>query len=119
MALLLALLPGCMFHKVEVNDISVAERARTITPGVTHESELAELLGTEPTNFITLPDGGRLLVYSYGLAKTGGLNLIVISIQKTNEGLDTMFIRLRPDGVVLRAWIGDHSEEVEWDWWAF
>lgn len=110
---------GCIFHRLEVNDISVAERARGIQPGVTLESELPALLGTQPTSFITTPDGGKLLVYSYGLAKTGGFNLIVLSVQRTNQGLDTMFIQIAPDGVVRRTWIGDHSEEVEWGWWAF
>lgn len=119
-ALLLALTAcGCVLHRMEVNDVSIVQKARGITLGATRDLELPHLLGAQPTSFITLPDGGRLYVYSYGLAKTAGVNLILLNIQKTNQGLDTMFILIGPDGVVQRTWIGDHSEEVDWDWWAF
>ena len=111
--------PGCVFHKVQVNDPQLAVKAKTVVPGVTRESELKGILGVEPTSFITLKDGGRLLTYAYGLSKTGGLNLIIFSTQKTNSGLDTAFIMVRADGVVQKTWIGDHSQDITWDWWAF
>jgi hypothetical protein len=110
---------GCSFQKVELNDPSIAHKARNIVLGETREEQLLEILGVEPTSFITLKEGGRLLNYAYGLSKTGGLNLIVFNTQKTNSGLDTMFLKISPEGVVTKAWIGDHSSDVEWDWWAF
>jgi len=110
---------GCVFQKVELNDPSIGRKAQAIVPGETREEQLLEILGVEPTSFITLKEGGKLLNYAYGLSKTGGLNLIVFNTQRTNTGLDTMFLKVNPEGVVTKAWVGDHSENVEWDWWAF
>ena len=44
-----ALLSGCMWGGVKVNDPSVVDSARSIKPGSTHISELENILKAQPT----------------------------------------------------------------------
>ena len=110
---------GCSFHRTDINDPTLPGRAERVVPGETKAADLPGILGSHPVNFIALPDGSRLLVYTYGQSKSEGLSLVVVSISRTNTAIDTAFFLADPSGVVREKWVGVNSKDVPWEWWAF
>lgn len=121
LALLVACLPlgACTFARSEVNDKDFPSLAREVHPGVTTQEELLRRVGTPPSQVILMPAGNRLLIYSYGQSKTKGLTLILFNVTKTNAAVDTAIFLVGKDGVIQEMWVGNNSDKVEWEWWAF
>ena len=119
LALLSAAALGCSWSRTVVNDPSTPDRAAAVVPGTTTADELPRILGSEPLSYIEVGDGRRLLVWGYGVSKTEGLNLLVVSFSKTNSGADTAFFLVDKEGVVLRKWVGTNSRDLPWQWWSF
>ena len=115
-----ATLPACTFARAEINDPSLPARAReNLQLGVTTEQQLVDAIGSPPGQIILLPEQQRLLVYSYGLSKTKGFTAILFNVAKTNVAIDTALFLVDAEGTVAEAWVGDNSEDVPWEWWAF
>ncbi len=112
-------LPACTFSRAEINDSSLPERAKNLRVGEHTVEDLIEALGTPPGQIILLPNNNRLLIYNYGQSKTQGLTLILFNVLKTNVAIDTAIFLIDENGTLAEAWVGDNSEDVPWEWWAF
>ena len=111
--------PACTFSRSEINDSKIPQRAKNLQLGKTTADQIIKGIGTPPGQIILLPEGRRLLIYNYGQSKTKGLTLILFNVAKTNVAIDTAIFLVEANGVVTEAWIGDNSEDVPWEWWAF
>ncbi len=113
-------LPACTFSRSEINDSNIPQlAAENLQLGTTTADQLIKGIGTPPGQIILLPEGQRLLIYNYGQSKTKGLTLILFNVAKTNVAIDTAIFLVDANGIVTEAWIGDNSEDVPWEWWAF
>lgn len=112
-------LASCTFSRAEINDSNIPNRAKNLEPGKITEEQLIEGIGTPPGQIIFLPDKQRLLIYNYGQSKTKGLTLILFNFLKTNVAVDTAIFLVDANGKVQDAWVGDNSQNVDWEWYPF
>jgi len=112
------LVSGCMWGRMTVNDPSVADRARSIRPGVTKAEDVANIIGAQPT--MRLPGKERLLFgYTYADTKNNGLMLLVLNFMRSTTVTDTLYIEAdAKTGLVSQVYLPKHHE-LEWRFWPF
>jgi len=111
-------LSGCMFARNKINVENFHQKADSIIPGKTTSKEVISIIGSPPNGMLQLK-GERAYVYTFGDSKTKGLNLIIFGSRRTNLGIDSAYFFLDDNDVVSRKIISNHSEDLEWNWWAF
>lgn len=109
---------GCLFSRSVINGPEMRQRIGSVEAGRTTAADLERILGTPPTS-ITPVGSGRVYAWSFGDAKTAGLNLVLININKTNLGIDTALFLVDAQDVVQQISVGKNSEQLPWEWWAF
>ncbi len=121
LALLGALvLSSCTFARAEINNSHIPELvAEHLKLGETTSEQVIDAIGTPPGQIIFLPNKEKLLIYNYGQSKTKGFTLILFNSLRTNVAIDTAIFHVDASGKVDEAWIGDNSQDVPWEWWAF
>lgn len=112
-------LASCTFSRAEINDSNIPNRAKNLEPGKMTEEQLIEAIGTPPGQIIFMPDKQRLLIYNYGQSKTKGFTLILFNFLKTNVAVDTAIFLVDANRMVQDAWVGDNSQNVEFEWYPF
>lgn len=110
---------GCTFSRTRTNVDDFYDRIDRVVVGKTTAEQLIDILGSPPNNIIDVAAGRRVLLYTFGDAKTSGLTLIVLNITKTNVGIDSAIFIVDPDNVVEEVRYSTNSQGLEWDWWAF
>ena len=113
-----ALLSGCMWGRVKVNDPSVADSARSIKPGSTHISELENILKVQPTFRMPGKDM-TLLGYTYSDTKNNGLMLIAVNFMRSTTVTDTLYIEADPVTQIVRKVHIPPKRTPEWRFWPF
>jgi hypothetical protein len=114
------LLSSCTFARAEINNSHIPELvANHLKLGETTSQQIIDGIGTPPGQIIFLPNKEKLFIYNYGQSKTKGLTLILFNSLRTNVAIDTAIFHIDANGTVDEAWIGDNSENVPWEWWAF
>ena len=109
---------GCIFARQKINVEDFHAKAATIVPGQTTGKEAMEAIGSPPNAILQLKDE-KAYVYTFGDGKTGGLNLFIFNTRKTNLGIDTAYFFVDDNDVVKRKMVSNHSQDLDWDWWAF
>lgn len=117
--LLCVALSGCMFGRNKINVEEFHVKAGQIVPGKTTANEVLDIIGSPPNAILQLGKGERAYVYTFGDAKTGGLNLIVFNTRKTNTGIDSAYFFLDENDVIKSKIVSNYSEDLTWDWWPF
>ena len=113
-----ALLSGCMWGRVKVNDPSVVDSARSIKPGSTHISELENILKVQPT--FRMPGKDMLLLgYTYSDTKNNGLMLIAVNFMRSTTVTDTLYIEADPVTQNVRKVHIPPKRTPEWRFWPF
>ena len=112
------LLCGCTFARNKINVEDFHAKAESIVVGQTTAQEVIDIIGSPPNGMLQLR-GDKAYVYTFGDAKSGGLNLILFGTQRTNSGIDTAYIFLDQNDVVKQMIVSNHSKDLDWDWWAF
>jgi hypothetical protein len=110
---------GCSFARTRTNLDDFYQRAESVVPGETRIRDLVDILGSPPNNVIPLPDGGQVFLYTFGDAKTAGLDLILFSVSKSNVGVDTAIFTIGKDGVVEEVIYSTNSQKLDWQLWPF
>ena len=113
-----ALLSGCMWGRVKVNDPSVADSARSIKPGSTHISELENILKVQPTFRMPGKDM-TLLGYTYSDTKNNGLMLVAVNFMRSTTVTDTLYIEADPVTQIVRKVHIPPKRTPEWRFWPF
>lgn len=111
-------LGGCGFNRHQINQADLPERVAGVVPGQTTLAELEAMAGGPATSITPIGDK-RLYVYTFGDAKTKGLYLVLLNISKTNSAIDTGIFLVNQDNIVEWMQIGENSEDLPWEWWAF
>ena len=117
--LLCIALTGCMFGRNKINIEEFNAKAAQIETGKTTAKEATEIIGSPPNAILQLGKGERAYVYTFGDAKTGGLNLIVFNTRKTNTGIDSAYFFLDDNDVIVKKIVSNYSDDLDWDWWPF
>jgi len=112
------LLSSCTFARNHVNNPHFPSLANQIKEGTTTSDQLVSTLGG-PNAILPAGEGSEIYLYTFGDGKTGGLNLIILSFQKTNLGVDSGYFVVNKDKVVTRKMVSTHSQQLDWDWWPF
>lgn len=109
---------GCMWGRAQVNDPTVADRARAVKPGVTRVSELDGILKAQPT--IRIPGrSSTILGYTYSDTKNHGLMLVAVNFLRSTTVTDTLYIETDPSSeTVLHVHIPP-KRQTEWRFWPF
>lgn len=118
LGLVVTALAGCGFNRLQINQADLPERVAGVVPGETTLAELEEMAGGPATSITPVGDK-RLYVYTFGDAKTKGLYLIFLNISKTNTAIDTGIFLVNEDNVVEWMQVGENTEDLPWEWWAF
>lgn len=115
---LVLLVPGCMWGRMQVNDPTVADRARRIRPGVTRGDQIVEIIGAQPS--LRMPQKDYTLFgYTYADTKSHGLMLLVVNFTRSTTVTDTLYIEVdAKSGVVSNVYFPKHHE-LEWRFWPF
>ena len=109
---------GCMWGRVKVNDPTVVDSARAIKPGVTHVSELENILKVQPT--LRMPGKDMtLLGYTYSDTKNNGLLLIAVNFMRSSPVTDTLYIEADPVTQIVRKVHIPPKRTPEWRFWPF
>ena len=109
---------GCMWGRVKVNDPTVIDSARAIKPGVTHVSELENILKVQPT--LRMPGKDMtLLGYTYSDTKNNGLLLIAVNFMRSSTVTDTLYIEADPVTHIVRKVHIPPKRTPEWRFWPF
>lgn len=118
LAALILLTPGCMWGRMQVNDPTVADRARRIRPGVTRGDQVAEIIGAQPSMRMPQKDY-TLFGYTYADTKSHGLMLLLVNFTRSTTATDTLYIEVdAKTGVVSNVYFPKHHE-LEWRFWPF
>ena len=115
---LTSLTQGCMWSRSRINDPTVADRAYLIKPGVTKVTEIAGILGAQPT--MRMPGKEKtLLGYTYGDTKSNGLMLIVFNFGRSTTVTDTLYIEVDAQtGIVVNVY-PPKKHAIAWRFWPF
>ena len=115
---LLVLCGGCMWGRMQVNDPSIAERAKEIRVGVTKGAEVPAILGAQPMMRMPGKDT-KMMGFNYADTKSHGLMLILFNFTRSGTVADTLYVEsdARTD-VVTRVYIPP-KRELEWRFWPF
>jgi len=117
-AVVVMALGGCSWGRQQINQADLERRVAGVVPGQTTAAELEQMAGGPPTSIT--PIGQKLLyAYTYGDSKSEALTLLIINIGKTNTGLDTALFLIDENGVVESSRVGNNSQDLPWEWWAF
>lgn len=116
---LVAAIGGCSFNRQQINHADLPDRVSGVVPGQTTLAELEKMAGGPATSITPVGDNKRLYTYTFGDSKTGGLFLILLTISKTNTGIDTASFLVNQDDIVEAVQVGKNSEDLPWQWWAF
>ena len=109
---------GCMWGRVKVNDPTVVDSARAIKPGVTHVSELENILKVQPT--LRMPGKDMtLLGYTYSDTKNNGLLLIAVNFMRSSTVTDTLYIEADSVTQIVRKVHIPPKRTSEWRFWPF
>jgi len=115
---LAALLSGCVWSRARINDPAVVERAKALEPGVTTAEQLPQILKAQPTRKRTA-GGVTTYEYSYSDTKTETFSLVVVSLTRTEDVTETLYVETdAATGKVIRVPKLD-SHEPEWRFWPF
>ena len=117
--LLLVSASGCAMHRNRMNIEKPFERFAKIQPNVTRASELEGILGTAPSNIVSVGPDKQGWVYSYGDSKSWMMGIILFNVQKTNTGVDTAVVVVDQRGYVDRVIAGSNSKNVSWQFWPY
>ena len=115
---LAVLMSGCMWGRMQVNDPTVADRARRIRPGVTRGAQVADIIGAQPS--LRMPQKDYTLFgYTYADTKSHGLMLLIVNFTRSTTATDTLYIEVdAKTGVVSNVYFPKHHE-LEWRFWPF
>ena len=114
----IVLCSGCMWGRMQVNDPTVADRARRIRPGVTRGDQIVEIIGAQPSMRMPQKDY-TLFGYTYADTKSHGLMLLVVNFTRSTTATDTLYIEVdAKTGVVSNVYFPKHHE-LEWRFWPF
>ena len=115
------LLAGCTFTRDRINDSDLGSKIRDgeFVVGRTTAKDIVRILGSDPQSVLATPNGGRVLVYTYGQTKSKGLTLLLFNVIKSNVGLDTAIFFLDSNGKLREHYVSSNSEDLPWQWWAF
>lgn len=119
LGMLVVALGGCTFNRAQINQADLTQRMAGVVPGQTTIAEVEAMAGSTATSITPLGGGKLLYAYTFGDSKTAGLMLIILNISKTNAGFDTALFLVDENGVVEWAGVGQNSEDLPWQWWAF
>lgn len=109
---------GCMWGRVRMNDPQIVVRAQRVTPGVTKVSELADILGTQPT--MRMPGKGTALyAYTFSDTKNHGLMLVVVNFVRSQTVTETLYIEADPSTGLVTKVLPPTSHEIDWRFWPF
>ena len=117
-AVLAVAINGCGFNRNQINQHDLPERVSGVVPGQTTLAELEAMAGGPATSITPIGDK-RLYVYTFGDAKTKGLYLILLNISKTNSAIDTGIFLVNENNIVEWMQVGENTEDLPWEWWAF
>ena len=118
LALLVLLMPGCVWSRARINDPEILERAKAIRPSVTKAGELPAILKAQPTR---KRREGKLMTYEYSYSdtKTKTFSIILLSFSRTEDTTETLYVETDAEtGVVVRVPKLTHHDP-EWRWWPF
>ena len=118
LGVLVAAVSSCGFNRHQINQADLPERVAGVVPGQTTLAELEAMAGGPATSITPIGDK-RLYVYTFGDAKTKGLYLILLNISKTNSAIDTGIFLVNENNIVEWMQVGNNTEELPWEWWAF
>jgi hypothetical protein len=118
LAALAVALGGCAWNRNQINRADLESRVSGVVPGQTTSAELEKMIGGPPTSIAQIGNK-QLWAYTYGDAKTEALAAIIITISKTNMGIDTALFLIDEKGIVQSARVGQNSKDLPWEWWAF
>lgn len=109
---------GCMWGRVRTNDPQIVARARNLTPRVTKEADLADILGAQPT--MRIPGKGTTLnAYTFADTKSHGLMLIVVNFVRSQTVTETLYVETdSASGLVTRV-LPPAPHEIDWRFWPF
>lgn len=109
---------GCVWGRRQVNDPTIADRARAIKVGVTKGADLPAIVGVQPTLRKT---GKDLMVceYSYGDTKVCNLNLIVVNFGRSSTVNETVYVEVDTRSDIVTKLYIPPKHEIEWRFWPF
>ena len=110
---------GCTFQRQRTNIKDFYNRVAAVVPGETKTNDVPEILGSPPNNIIPLENGGAILLYTFGDAKTGGFNIIILNFGVSNIGIDSAIFISDAKGIVQEVNVSTNSQELTYDWWPF
>ena len=107
-----------MWGRMQVNDPSVAERAREIRVGVTKGADVPVILGVQP--MMRMPGKDRKMMgFGYADTKSHGLMLILFNFTRSTTIADTLYVETdAATDLVTRVYIPP-KRECEWRFWPF
>ena len=85
---------GCAWSRARTNIQDFHQRIERVEPGQTKISEVPGILGSPPNNIIPTPDGGSILLYTFGDSRTESFNLLVVNFSRENIGIDSAYERV-------------------------